>query len=68
MGKNPFKPLLDYYKEYGNAGTPWLDGGYTVFGEVISGLEVVDKIQKSRTDSNDRPLRDARIEKMEVIY
>ena len=68
VGKNPFKPLLDYYKEYGNAGTPWLDGGYTVFGEVISGLEVVDKIQKSRTDSNDRPLRDARIEKMEVIY
>lgn len=36
-------------------GTPHLDGNYTVFGEVISGLEVVDKIQQVNTDKNDRP-------------
>jgi len=42
-------------------GTPHLDGAYTVFGEVISGMEVVDAIQKAGTDSSDRPLEDIRI-------
>ncbi len=36
-------------------GTPFLDGEYTVFGEVIEGLEVIDKIAKVATDANDRP-------------
>lgn len=48
-------------------GTPHLDGGYTVFGEVASGLEVVDAIQNKRCDSNDRPLDDVRILKVELI-
>lgn len=48
-------------------GTPWLDGGYTVFGEVISGLDIVDKIQKAETDSNDRPLNDIRIISTEIL-
>ena len=39
-------------------GTPHLDGGYTVFGEVIEGLEVIDRIAALKTDSNDRPLED----------
>lgn len=39
-------------------GTPFLDGQYTVFGEVESGLEIVGDIQESVTDSNDRPLQD----------
>lgn len=39
-------------------GTPFLDGQYTVFGEVESGLEIVGKIQEVGTDSNDRPLED----------
>ena len=39
-------------------GTPHLDGSYTVFGEVISGLEVIDKIANSAVDANDRPLND----------
>ena len=39
-------------------GTPFLDGQYTVFGEVESGLEIVGDIQESATDANDRPLQD----------
>ena len=39
-------------------GTPHLDGGYTVFGEVVEGLDVVDRIAALKTDSNDRPLED----------
>ena len=48
-------------------GTPHLDGGYTVFGEVVRGLEVVEAIQNVKCDENDRPLRDVRIIKMELI-
>ena len=39
-------------------GTPFLDGQYTVFGEVEEGLEIVGKIQEVSTDSNDRPKKD----------
>ena len=39
-------------------GTPQLDGGYTVFGEVISGMETVDKIAVQQKDRNDRPVVD----------
>lgn len=38
-------------------GTPHLDGSYTVFGEVIEGLEIVDQITFEPTDSYDRPLQ-----------
>ncbi len=47
------------YKTIG--GTPHLDGAYTVFGEVVSGMDVVDRIAAMPTDSNDRPLKDVRI-------
>jgi peptidyl-prolyl cis-trans isomerase B (cyclophilin B) len=39
-------------------GTPHLDGGYTVFGEVISGLEIIDTIASRQTDGYDRPVED----------
>lgn len=39
-------------------GTPHLDGWYTVFGEVVEGLDVVDRIQRVSTNSDDRPLTD----------
>lgn len=42
-------------------GYPDLDGKYTVFGECISGLEVIDKIAALKTDENDRPLKDVKI-------
>ena len=38
-------------------GTPFLDGNYTVFGEVIEGLDVIDKIAAVKTGPNDRPVR-----------
>lgn len=37
-------------------GTPWLDGGYTVFGEVITGFDVIDKIAKVPTSDGDKPV------------
>ena len=51
--------MREVYKTTG--GTPHLDGQYTVFGEVVSGLDVVDAIQQVATDGNDRPLEDVRI-------
>ena len=53
------------YKTLG--GTPRLDGTYTVFGEVIEGLDVVDRIAEVPTDSTDRPVNDIKIIKMKVI-
>lgn len=48
-------------------GTPHLDGEYTVFGEVISGMEIVDEISKVNTGRADRPTEAVYILKMEVL-
>jgi cyclophilin family peptidyl-prolyl cis-trans isomerase len=45
---------------------PWLDGKHTVFGEVTSGMEVVDKIEGLETDGRDKPRDEARIESVDV--
>ena len=51
--------MMEVYKTVG--GTPHLDGQYTVFGEVVEGMDVVEQIQGVKTDKNDRPLEDIRI-------
>ena len=48
-------------------GAPHLDGEYTVFGEVIDGMDTIDRIEKAQTDSSDRPKEDIRILSMHVI-
>ncbi len=53
------------YKSIG--GTPRLDCTYTVFGEVIEGLDVVDKIASVKTDRNDKPLNDVKIIKIKIV-
>ncbi len=45
-------------------GIPSLDGAYTVFGEVVDGMDVVDKIAAMETDENDRPVKDVIILKI----
>ena len=49
-----------------NGGTPHLDGQYTVFGEVIEGMETVKAIMMKNTDDNDRPLEDVLVRGMVV--
>lgn len=56
--------MRKYYRTYG--GTPHLDGSYTVFGEVVKGLNVVDAIQNVQTDEANRPVEDVRIIKVVV--
>ena len=45
---------------------PWLDGKHTVFGEITSGMDVVDAIENSETDGRDAPIEPKLIEKIEI--
>lgn len=65
-GKIKLTPeVREAYKAVG--GTPHLDGQYTVFGEVIEGLDVVKDIDWADTDENARPKEDIRIIKATVV-
>ncbi len=55
----------ELYKTIG--GTPFLDGNYTVFGEVVEGMDVVDKIIMAARDGRDRPNNDIRIQSLHVL-
>lgn len=66
--KNPAKFTDAQREAYTTVGgTPHLDGTYTVFGEVVSGMEVVDKIEVVPTDSYDRPKEDVKIISMKIV-
>ncbi len=58
----PFKYSEEQRLTYSNqGGTPHLDGGYTVFGEVVEGFDVIDKIAATEKGANDRPKQDIRM-------
>ncbi|MBR2283367.1 MAG: peptidylprolyl isomerase [Ruminococcus sp.] len=64
MGYNVSENAAEVYSTAG--GAPWLDGGYTVFGQVFDGLDVVFRVQNAETDGNDKPLEDVVIDSVRV--
>lgn len=60
-GKNVKYTEEDYKKYETLGGTPFLDGDYTVFGEVIEGLQVIDLICAMECDNNSRPIKDVKM-------
>ncbi|MBQ2055550.1 MAG: peptidylprolyl isomerase, partial [Bacteroidaceae bacterium] len=68
VAKHPFirfpQSIIDTYVNVG--GCPFLDSQYTVFGEVLEGMDVVDAIQYVKTDQAKRPLEDIKIIKVTV--
>ena len=63
--KKVTKEQVETYTTVG--GTPHLDGEYTVFGEVVEGMDIVDKIQNVKTDRSDRPEEDVKIVKVSLL-
>lgn len=65
--KTPFSFTTEQKQAYTTiGGTPHLDGSYTVFGEVVEGLDIVEKIQKVKTNRADRPTEDIIIKKATI--
>lgn len=68
LEKNPVGMTPEMRAAYTTiGGAPHLDNEYTVYGEVISGMNTIDKIEEVSTDGNSRPLEDVKILSMKVI-
>ena len=66
--KNPVKFTQEQIQVYSTVGgTPHLDGTYTVFGEVVEGMDVVAKIEMTPTGAQDRPQEDIKIISMTIV-
>lgn len=66
--RKPFRYSKEQIREYATTGgAPSLDGYYTVFGEVVEGMNVVDSISRSHIDKNGRPVPDVRIVKATLV-
>ncbi|MCI7767288.1 MAG: peptidylprolyl isomerase [Oscillospiraceae bacterium] len=59
------KNVQEMYKEKG--GTPFLDGSYTVFGQVFEGMDVVRAMGQVETDDNDKPLKQVMMESVRIV-
>lgn len=57
--------VMDMYSEKG--GTPFLDGSYTVFGQVFEGLDIVRELGNVETDDNDKPLKQVQMESVRIV-
>ena len=64
-GMNVPVEVQEMYKEKG--GTPFLDGGYTVFGQVFEGMDVVRAMGQVETDENDKPLTQVQMESIRIV-
>ncbi|MEO8933507.1 MAG: peptidylprolyl isomerase [Xanthomarina sp.] len=67
--ENPYKLAspFEFFIVQQEGGAHHLNGNYTIFGKVINGMEVIDKIASQKTDNNNWPLSNIYIQKVEVI-
>ena len=64
----PYEIPAEYREVYKTVGgVPHLDSSVTIFGEVVDGFDIVEKMSLVKTDKNDRPIRDVMIKSTKVF-